>query len=233
MTAYDAVVVGAGFGGLSAAVRLAKSGARVLVLEARSRLGGRATAFPDGETGEIVDNGQHVLAGCYVETFAFLAEIGAEDHVRLQPQLAVTMVDRHGVTTRLSCPSLPPPLHLVAGVFDWEALTWRDRLSVLKMATPLRLARRALEPGTTADRRLAGRNGGGLADPQRTDAPHPRDAVGPARPGGAEPAGRRRRRAALRPGAGRDVWRRSEGCGDGAADAAPRCHVRRTGPRLP
>ena len=47
-------------------------GARVLVLEARARLGGRATAFADRETGELVDNGQHVLLGCYTETLAFL-----------------------------------------------------------------------------------------------------------------------------------------------------------------
>ena len=55
----------------------------MLVLEARSRLGGRATAFHDRETGELVDNGQHVLLGCYSETFAFLDEIGARDHVTL------------------------------------------------------------------------------------------------------------------------------------------------------
>ena len=65
MTKFDAIVVGGGFGGLSSAVRLARDGARVLVLEARSRLGGRATAFPDPSTGEPVDNGQHVLLGCY------------------------------------------------------------------------------------------------------------------------------------------------------------------------
>ena len=70
-------MVGAGFAGLSAAVRLARDGARVLVLEARGRLGGRATAFPDRETGELVDNGQHVLLGCYRDTLAFLRDIGA------------------------------------------------------------------------------------------------------------------------------------------------------------
>ena len=59
MTTYDAIVVGGGFAGLSAAVRLAREGAEVLVLEARSRLGGRATAFTDRESGEQVDNGQH------------------------------------------------------------------------------------------------------------------------------------------------------------------------------
>src|SRR5512138_3136889 len=113
---YDAVVIGAGFAGLSAAVRLTKHGARVLVLEARSRLGGRATAFPDRETGELVDNGQHILLGCYTETMAFLREVGASENVRVEPQLAVTMIDRAGKRTRLSCPSLPPPFHLAAGI---------------------------------------------------------------------------------------------------------------------
>ncbi len=145
---YDVIVVGAGFAGLSAAVRLTQRGARVLVLEARARLGGRATAFPDRDTGELVDNGQHILLGCYTETFAFLRDIGAEDRVSLQPQLAVTMIDRTGTRSRLACPSLPAPFHLVAAVLEWDALSWRDRLSVLGMATPLKNARRELQPGS-------------------------------------------------------------------------------------
>ena len=144
----DVIVIGAGFAGLSAAARLTRRGARVLVLEARSRLGGRATAFPDRDTGELVDNGQHILMGCYSETLDFLRDIGAQDNVRLDPQLAVTMIDRAGTRTRLSCSALPAPLHLVAGVLEWEALTWRDRLSVLGMATPLKNARRELEGST-------------------------------------------------------------------------------------
>ena len=150
MTDYDVIVIGAGFAGLSAAVRLTRAGARVLVLEARGRLGGRATAFPDRETGELVDNGQHVLLGCYTETFAFLGDIGAVDHVRVEPQLAVTMIDRQGRRSRLSCPALPSPFHLLSGVFDWDALSWNDRLSVLGMAVPLRNARRELQPGSSA-----------------------------------------------------------------------------------
>lgn len=162
----DVIVIGAGFAGLSAASRLTRRGARVLVLEARARLGGRATAFPDRDTGELVDNGQHILLGCYRETFSFLRDIGAQDNVRLEPQLAVTMIDRAGKRTRLSCPALPAPLHLVAGVLEWEALSWRDRLSVLGMATPLKNARRqmrgspvrAASPGETVENWLV-RNG--------------------------------------------------------------------------
>jgi squalene-associated FAD-dependent desaturase len=145
---YDAIVVGGGFAGLSAAVRLAGRGVRVLLLEARSRLGGRATAFHERETGELVDNGQHVLLGCYEATFAFLADIGATGHVRMQPALEVTMIDAAGRRSRLSCTTnLPPPLHLIAGIFDWDALSWSDRLSILRMAGPLRVARRELRPG--------------------------------------------------------------------------------------
>jgi len=144
VSAYDAVVIGAGFAGLSAATRLAREGARVVVLEARARLGGRATAFTDRETGELVDNGQHVLLGCYHQTFAFLRDIGASGNVSAQPGLAVTSIERNGRVSRLRCPSLPSPLHLAAGVFRWPALGWRDRWSVLKMAAPLRAAQRAL-----------------------------------------------------------------------------------------
>jgi squalene-associated FAD-dependent desaturase len=149
MNRYDVIVIGAGFAGLSAAARLAGAGARVLVLEARSRLGGRATAFEDRDTGEIVDNGQHVLLGCYDETFAFLRAIGADGRVRVQPQLAVTMIDKAGRKSRLSCPALPPPLHLIAGAFDWDALSWPDRLALLAMRTPIKLAHRELAGDTT------------------------------------------------------------------------------------
>ena len=72
----EVIVIGAGFAGLSAATALAEQGVRVVVLEARPSLGGRASAFVDPSTGERVDNGQHVLTGAYRETFRFLRRLG-------------------------------------------------------------------------------------------------------------------------------------------------------------
>jgi squalene-associated FAD-dependent desaturase len=134
---HDVIVVGAGFAGLSAACALAEQGRHVLVLEARPTIGGRATAFTDPATGERVDNGQHVLIGCYRETFAFLRRIGAEHNVRLQRDLSLDIVDRAGHWSRLSCPHLPPPLHLLVGAMTWSALSWRDRIALARVGPAL------------------------------------------------------------------------------------------------
>jgi zeta-carotene desaturase len=143
---FDVAVIGGGVAGLAAATALAEAGRRVLVLEARGELGGRATAFIDRETGELVDNGQHVLFGCYRETFRLLRRIGAEANVRTQPALEVPYLDASGRRSVLRCPSLPSPLHLVAGILRWDALSWGDRFTVLRVAGPLLRARRSGGP---------------------------------------------------------------------------------------
>src|SRR5688572_20342122 len=135
---FDVIVVGGGCAGFSAATALADRGARVLVVEARLGLGGRATAFTDPGTGERVDNGQHILMGCYTDTLEFLDRIGAADRVRWQSGLKVSMIDRQGRESTLALPSLPSPLHFLAGVLAWDALNWSERLSVLKAGAVIR-----------------------------------------------------------------------------------------------
>jgi len=48
----DVIVIGGGVAGLAAATSLAARGARVIVVEARPHLGGRASSFVDPSTGE-------------------------------------------------------------------------------------------------------------------------------------------------------------------------------------
>ena len=140
---YDVAVVGGGVAGLAAASALAEAGRRVLVVEARGQLGGRATAFVDRVTGELVDNGQHVLFGCYHETFRLLRRVGAEDNVRVQHGLSVPYLDANGARSVLRCPPLPSPFHLLAAIFEWDALSWSERFSVLRIAPALMRARGA------------------------------------------------------------------------------------------
>jgi zeta-carotene desaturase len=144
--ARTVVVVGAGVAGLAAATALAEAGVRVTVLEARGELGGRATAFADRETGELVDNGQHVLFGCYHETFRLLRRVGAESHVRIQPSLEVPYIAPDLSRSVLRCPPLPSPLHLLGGIVGWDALPWRERLGALRLAPGLLRARPSAGP---------------------------------------------------------------------------------------
>src|SRR5690349_24824952 len=79
-----AVVIGCGFGGLAAAVRLRAMGYDVTVLEALDQPGGRARVFRrDGYT---FDAGPTVITAPYLldELFA-LAGRRMEDYVRLVP----------------------------------------------------------------------------------------------------------------------------------------------------
>lgn len=71
----DVCVVGAGFAGLTAARRLQQSGASVVVLEARDRVGGRTwTQHRDG--GVAVDRGGAWLSPAHSAAFALAAEVG-------------------------------------------------------------------------------------------------------------------------------------------------------------
>lgn len=54
-------VVGAGVAGLSAAVRLAESGERVVLHEAAKAAGGRCRSYHDATLGLTIDNGNHLL----------------------------------------------------------------------------------------------------------------------------------------------------------------------------
>jgi phytoene desaturase len=78
------VVVGAGFGGLSAAARLAAAGHDVTVLEKRDRIGGRAYRYD--VDGFRFDGGPTVLTAPFMfeELFALAGE-RLEDHVQLVP----------------------------------------------------------------------------------------------------------------------------------------------------
>lgn len=130
------VVVGAGFAGLAAAIALQERRHQVLLLERRGVLGGRATSFRDAVTGEDVDNGTHLMIGAYASTLELLKRAGAEDLLLVQDNLTIDYVDEHG-PSRLACPPLAAPLHLLAGLLRLR-LPWRVRRDAARLALAVR-----------------------------------------------------------------------------------------------
>ena len=94
--AFDAVVIGAGLGGLSAGACLAKAGRKVLVVERQDGPGGNALAFKRGPY--TFDPAIHVTAqGFNVEFLSlFLAALGIDDAVDLLPAEQSFGVDVEG-----------------------------------------------------------------------------------------------------------------------------------------
>ena len=75
---YDIVIVGAGAAGLAAALRLATSGLRIVLIEARDRIGGRAWSI-DAPTLEMpVEIGPEFVHGNPEVTLRLLARYGLE-----------------------------------------------------------------------------------------------------------------------------------------------------------
>ena len=74
-------VVGAGLAGLSAAVRLAEGGAKVVVWEQAAEAGGRARSFHDALLDRLIDNGNHLLLSGNRAALDYLALVDAADRL--------------------------------------------------------------------------------------------------------------------------------------------------------
>jgi len=72
-------IIGAGLSGLSAAVRLADAGAKVVVHESAGHAGGRCRSFYDRTLDREIDNGNHLIMSGNHAALDFLKRIGSDD----------------------------------------------------------------------------------------------------------------------------------------------------------
>src|SRR4030095_3014316 len=126
-------VIGGGLAGLSAAVFLAKEGFKVSLYEASPKLGGRAYSFFDKSIGDYVDNGQHIFASWYKNTFEYLKIIGSYNKLYFQKQLEVHFTTQRAENYLLKASKLPPPLHLLGGLMNFKALKLGDRVAAIRL----------------------------------------------------------------------------------------------------
>lgn len=145
----DVLVVGGGVAGLSCATRLAERGRRVVLVEARGRLGGRAASWVDPRMNAEIDNGPHLLAGTYRELRSFFRRLAVDPwHGAERLRVALWSASprrRHVLAWRRA----PGRLGLALGFAQFGALSPGDALRALSVV------RAAPEAEQTSDRPLA------------------------------------------------------------------------------
>ena len=133
------LVLGGGFAGLTSAVYLSKAGYKIELIEASPKLGGRAYSFKDTETNTIIDNGQHILMGCYKETLNFLKLINAAANLEFQKHLKVNFVKEDFRLYPLEAKGIFYPLNLALGILSYNALCVSERLRLILLFLKLPL----------------------------------------------------------------------------------------------
>ena len=120
---------------MAAAVTLVSAGQSVTLIESRKRLGGRASSFVDQESGETVDNCQHVAMGCCTAFLEFCRTTGLSDQLRRERQLTF-LAPRHRPCTFTSAP-LPAPFHLAPAFARIPYLSWSEKFAFGRAAAAL------------------------------------------------------------------------------------------------
>jgi squalene-associated FAD-dependent desaturase len=135
MTAAIAII-GGGWAGLSAAVRLTEQGKRVTLFESAPQLGGRARSLPwkPESTEWTIDNGQHILIGAYQRALALLETLGVRE---------ADVLNREPLHITLSNGALFKgkrgwgPLKLALPIMASHALTLDEKLALLRVTRAL------------------------------------------------------------------------------------------------
>lgn len=143
-------VIGAGWAGLAAAIRLQDLGATVTVFEAAPVAGGRARGVDDVHMGRI-DNGQHLMLGAYTESLGLITRLLTHrqlEEVLLRTPLRLESADG---SFKLQAPSVPAPLNTLFALLTTKGLSLSERLKALRMMVRCRLDGWRAKPGETVE----------------------------------------------------------------------------------
>ncbi|CAN5869518.1 hydroxysqualene dehydroxylase HpnE [soil metagenome] len=147
--ATTVAIIGAGWSGLAVAVAATHAGHQVTVFESARTLGGRARtvqATLSNGRNIALDNGQHILIGAYTDTLRIMRKVGIDvDAALLRMSLTMVFPDGRG----LRFPKLPAPLDAIVGIVGACGWSWRDKLSLLRVALRWQRAKFECDAGRT------------------------------------------------------------------------------------
>ena len=135
-------IVGGGYAGMAAAVTLADAGFKCVVFEAGKTLGGRARRIE--YRGEVLDNGQHILAGAYTELLRLMRLVGVTDAALRRLPLRLSMPPDF-----LLCASrstlIPRSLQMACALLTAKGLSVADKIAAMRFMQALKRAKFAVD----------------------------------------------------------------------------------------
>jgi squalene-associated FAD-dependent desaturase len=123
----DAIVIGGGVAGLSAAAALAGAGAKVTLLERRPYIGGRAYSYEHPALEETIDS-QHVVLGCCTNILQLCQQAGVADAIRWYDDLV--FLEPGGRRSLIHTSGLPAPSHNSLSFLQAPMLGLRDKVGI-------------------------------------------------------------------------------------------------------
>ena len=124
-------IVGGGVAGIAAAVRAADAGWKPILIETRTKLGGRATSFDDVRSGIELDNCQHVVMGCCTNILELYDRLGVLGDLDWHETLWFSR--GNGARDALSiAPILPAPLHYAPSFLRMRMFSLAEKWSIAR-----------------------------------------------------------------------------------------------------
>ena len=150
--AKSVAVIGGGYAGMAAAVTLAEYGVRTVVYEAGKTLGGRARRIE--YRGEVLDNGQHILAGAYSELLRLMRVVEVPETSFRRVSFRLSMPPDF----LLSAPSkalFPGQLYMAWTLLTAKGLSVADRWAAVRFMLALKRLKYQVDARLTVAELLA------------------------------------------------------------------------------
>lgn len=145
-------IIGGGISGISTAIHLAERiGAsnsfsqseelvNITLLEAKNNLGGRASSIFDQKSGDLIDNGQHLMIGAYTNFFHLLTKLGTLKYLSNNNSQISYLVDGEYYDLNKKWGKIAKlfNLNLMLDLLHFDLLTTSDKISISKLALSIK-----------------------------------------------------------------------------------------------